>query len=308
MSELDIVTGAFGYTGRYIAQTLLEMGRRVRTLTAHPRESDPLAGRIEVAPFNFDNPSALAKSLEGADTVYNTYWIRFPHKGLTFDTAVANNKALIQAAKAAGVRKYIHISIANASVDSPLPYFRGKGLVERALSESGLPYAILRPTVIFGAEDVLINNIAWLVRRSPVFAVAGRGDYRLQPIFVEDLAKSAVEMATGEGSATIDAGGLETFTFNQLVRLIAKATGNRVVIIHLPDMALVLCAGAIGLMRHDVMLTRDEMRALSGGLLVAKGTPLGTTPLSLWLERHNTQVGVGYSSELARRSKRNAGG
>ncbi|MGH7917723.1 MAG: epimerase, partial [Candidatus Binataceae bacterium] len=203
---------------------------------------------------------------------------------------------------------YIHISITNASVDSPLPYFRGKGLVERALRESGLSHTILRPAVIFGAEDVLINNIAWVVRRSPVFAVAGRGDYRLQPIFVEDLAKSAVELATSEGNTTVDAGGPETFTFNQLIRLIAKATGNRVVIIHLPDTMLLLCAGAIGLMRHDVMMTRDEMRGLASGLLVAKGPPLGTTPLSIWLERHNTQVGASYTSELARRSNDGGGG
>jgi uncharacterized protein YbjT (DUF2867 family) len=301
MSDLDVVTGAFGYTGRYIAQSLLEIGRRVRTLTDHPKAPDPLAGRVEVAPFNFGRPTNLIKSLEGVDTFYNTYWIRFPHDGLTFDSAVANSKALINAARSAGVRRFVHISITNASPESPLPYFRGKGLVERALADSGLSYVILRPTVIFGAEDILINNIAWLVRRSPIFAVSGRGDYPIQPIFVEDLAKCAVELAASEGNPALDAGGPETFTFNQLVRTVAKATGNRVVIIHLPDAMLMLCAAAIGKMRHDVLLTRDELRGLAAGLLVAKDPPLGTTPLSLWLSHHSTHVGADYRSEMARR-------
>src|SRR5882672_9146905 len=185
MPQLDVVTGAFGYTGSYITRLLLAGGHRVRTLTGHPQRSNPFGDRVEVAPFNFDNATALTKTLEGVDTLFNTYWIRFAHGDQTFDKAVANTRILIDAARRAGVRKFVHVSITNPSEESPLPYFRGKALLENSLTESGLKYTIIRPTVIFGNEDILINNIAWLLRKFPVFVIPGSGEYRLQPIFVE---------------------------------------------------------------------------------------------------------------------------
>ena len=87
----------------------------------------------------------------------------------------------------------MHISITNPSLDSPLPYFRGKAILEKEIRASGISHAIVRPTVLFGKEDILINNITYLLRRLPVFAIPGSGDYRLQPIYVEDLAEIAVE-------------------------------------------------------------------------------------------------------------------
>ena len=194
-TELNVVTGAFGYTGRYIARELLASGARVRTLTNHARVDDPLARQLEIAPFNFDRPDDLARSLDGVATVFNTYWIRFPHRGLDFDRAVSNLRTLIDAAQRAGVRRFVHVSITNADAGSPLPYFRGKGLIEDHLARSGLSHAIVRPAVIFGAEEILLNNIAWMLRRIPLFAIPGDGNYRLQPVFVEDLAKLALDAA-----------------------------------------------------------------------------------------------------------------
>ncbi|MGH7934866.1 MAG: SDR family oxidoreductase [Candidatus Binataceae bacterium] len=301
-SDFDIVTGAFGYTGRHIARALLERGRRVRTLTAHPQPSDPLAGKIETAPFDFDRPAELVKTLAGIDTVYSTYWVRFNYREMTFDHAVANIRTLIDAAKTARVRRFVHISIANASPDSLLPYFRGKGTAERALMESGLSYAIIRPTIVFGHDDILINNLAWLLRRFPLFAIPGRGDYRLQPIFVEDLARFATDAAAKSENLTLDAGGPNVFTFNQLVRLIADAIGSRAAIVHVPDGFALLLARIIGWMTGDVTLTRDEIRGLAAGLLVAGGPPAGATMIGQWLSEHAASVGAAYASELARRS------
>ena len=164
-AELNVVTGAFSYTGNYITRRLLSMGKRVRTLTGRPNRENLFGYQVSASPFNFDNPSQLMKSLQGATTLYNTYWVRFPHGQVTFDKAVENTKTLIKAAEAAGVRRIIHISITNPSEESPLPYFRGKALVEKAITNSKLSYAVVRPTVIFGTEGILINNIAWLLRR-----------------------------------------------------------------------------------------------------------------------------------------------
>jgi len=298
--ELNVVTGAFSYTGKYIARRLLSTGKKVMTLTGHPDRPNPFGDRVSVASFHFDDPSELIRSLRGATTLYNTYWVRFPHGTDTFDKAVGNTKTLIKAAREAGVRRIVHISVTNASEDSPLPYFRGKGLLENAIVHSGLSYAIIRPTLIFGVEDILINNIAWLLRRFPVFAVPGAGDYRVQPVFVEDVAEMAVRAADGEEDIVIDAAGPETYTFDELVRLIAERIHSRARIVHLrPGLALFLTK-AIGYLVRDVVLTRAEVEGLMANLLVSASPPTGQALLSDWLRENADSVGARYASELSR--------
>jgi len=297
---MDVVTGAFGYTGRYITARLLACGKRVRTLTGHPARPNPFGGAVEVAPLDFGNPGQLTRSLRGAETLYNTYWIRFPHGAATYEKAVENSRVLFRAAREAGVRRLVHISITQASQDSPFAYFRGKGLVEKALRESGLSHAILRPTVVFGPEGILINNIAWLLRRFPVFAVPGRGDYRLQPVFVEDVAELAVAAGDSRDNLILDAVGPETFTFDELVRLVARAVGSRARLVHLPPGLALWLSRLVGLFVGDVVLTREEVDGLMANLLVSDAPPTGRTRLSNWLARNADQVGGRYASELDR--------
>ena len=297
---MDVVTGAFGYTGRYITARLLACGKRVRTLTGHPARPNPFGGAVEVAPLDFGNPDQLTRSLRGAETLYNTYWIRFPHGAATYEKAVENSRVLFRAAREAGVRRLVHISITQASQDSPFAYFRGKGLVEEALRESGLSHAILRPTVVFGPEGILINNIAWLLRRFPVFAVPGRGDYRLQPVFVEDVAELAVAAGDSRDNLILDAVGPETFTFDELVRLVARAVGSRARLVHLPPGLALWLSRLVGLFVGDVVLTREEVDGLMANLLVSDAPPTGRTRLSNWLARNADQVGGRYASELDR--------
>ena len=299
-ADIDVVTGAFGYTGKYITERLLAAGRSVRTLTGHPGRPNPFGGRVSVFPFNFDRPADLVESLRGADTLFNTYWVRFARGDTTFDVAVENTKTLLRAAKEAGIRKIVHISITNPSEDSPLPYFRGKAVLERAIVDSGLSYAIIRPTVIFGREDILINNIAWLLRRSPVFAIPGNGEYRLQPVSVDDVADMAVRAAREAGNTVFDAAGPEIFTFNELVRLLADKTGSRARIVHLPSGPALLASRLIGLAVRDVVLTGDEVAGLTSGLLISRGPPTGSTRLSDWLDENAAVLGTRYASELER--------
>ncbi|MCZ7574056.1 MAG: NAD(P)H-binding protein [Ardenticatenaceae bacterium] len=298
--ELDIVTGAFGYTGKYITQQLLSMGKSVRTLTGHPNRPNPFGEQVTVAPFNFDKPKELVESLRGATTLYNTYWVRFSHGENTFDRAVENTKKLINAAQAAAVRRIVHVSITNASPESHLPYFRGKGLLENAIRQSGLSYAIVRPTVIFGAEDILINNIAWFLRRFPLFAIMGSGKYRLQPVFVEDMAEITIGAGQNNENMIVDAVGPEIFTFAELVQLIANTIHSRTTLIHVkPELALLL-SRLVGYGVHDVVLTRDEVEGLMANLLVSEQPPTGQTRLGDWLAQHAESVGAQYASELDR--------
>lgn len=305
--ELYAVTGALGYTGRYITRLLLAGGKRVKSITGHPNRPNPFGHRVSAAPFNFDKPDELTKSLQGATTFINTYWVRFPYGQVTYDTAVANTRILIKAATDAGVRRFVHVSITNASESSPFPYFKGKGLLEKAVINSGMSYAIIRPTVIFGKEDILINNIAWLLRRFPVFAVPGSGDYKLQPVFVEDMAHLTVGAAEKEENVIMDAVGPEVFTFDELVQLIRAKVGSKAGIIHLqPGLALFL-ARLVGSFVQDVVLTRAEVDGLMAGLLISVDPPTGKTPLRDWLDQHAATVGTAYASELRRHYRKPAG-
>jgi len=299
-SGLHVVTGAFGYTGRYITSRLLQRGCRVRTLTGHPDRPHPFGDQVQAVPFNFEAPEKLAASLRGAAALYNTYWVRFERGSVTFDLAVANTRTLIRAATEAGVPRFVHISVTSPSEDSPLPYFRGKAIVERALIESGLSHAILRPTLLFGGEDILINNIAWMLRRLPVFGVFGSGQYRVQPVFVGDVATLAVQQARRRENVVLDAVGPENYAFEDLVRLIRSHVGSRARIAHLPPGPALAPSRVIGWLLRDVVITRDEIGGLMANLLVSRQPPTCPTRFSEWLREHAGELGIRYASELKR--------
>ncbi|HLI69081.1 MAG TPA: NAD(P)H-binding protein [Ktedonobacteraceae bacterium] len=299
-AEVNVITGAFSYTGKYITRRLLALGKQVRTLTGHPNNLNPFGGQVSVYPFHFERPAELMKSLEGATTLYNTYWVRFAHGRTTFDKAVENTITLVKAAEEAGVRRIVHVSITNPTEDSHLPYFRGKAILEKVIQDSRLEHAIIRPTVIFGDEDILINNIAWLLRRFPIFPIFGSGQYSLQPIYVEDMADLVVQAGQGRESLLLDAVGPDIFRFEDLVCLLAKILERRVIIAHVsPRMGLTL-ARMIEPFIGDVLITRDEIAGLMAGLLVSQQPPMGTTRLEDWLHKHKGSVGKVYASELNR--------
>jgi uncharacterized protein YbjT (DUF2867 family) len=301
MSQIDVVTGAFSYSGSHIAQRLLDAGRQVRTLTAHLHREHPLQGDVEALGYRFDDPAALVKSLEGASTLYNTYWVRFDRGQTTFANAVENSRMLFHAAMRAGVQRIVHVSITNPSIDSPLPYFRGKALVEYALAQAGTPYAIVRPTWLFGGQrDVLVNNIAWILRRLPVFALPGNGAYPVQPVHVDDLARICVEAADADDDLVIDAAGPERMPFRALVALVRTAVDSHGPVIPLPPVLMAAAAGALGLLVGDVVLTPDEISGLTDGLLISHDPPRGQIAFSHWLPEHAAWIGRSYANELHR--------
>ena len=296
---LDVVTGAFSYSGAAIASALHEAGRRVRTLTGHPGRA-PQATVLEVRALDFDDQLGLVASLTGATTLYNTYWVRFAHGAIDHKVAVSNSRTLFQAARRAGVQRIVHVSITHPSATSPLPYFRGKALVERALAESDVSYAIVRPAILFGGDGVLLNNIAWLLRRVPVFAIGGRGDYRIRGIHVEDLARLCIQKGMEPHDSVTDAVGPERPSFTELVESIRDAVGSRSRLVHVPGAIVPLLSRALGLVLHDVLLSADEYQAMASGLADADGPATGSTALSMWLARHGETLGLRYANELDR--------
>lgn len=301
METPTIVTGAFGYSGAVIAEKLLDAGSAVRTLTNRPASDHPLAGRVAMRPLLFDDSARLRESLRGCQVLINTYWVRFNHRNFSHAAAVENTLRLFDAAASAGVQRVVHVSITNPSESSPFEYFRGKARLERALAESGLSHAILRPAVLFGGRDILINNIAWTLRRLPVFGVPGDGSYRLQPIHVEDFASLACEAAQGRENRIIDAIGPETFSFRELVKTLAGIIGVRRWIVSTPPNLALLVTRLLGRIVGDVVLTREEIGGLMAGLLAVSSPASGTTRLTDWARQNSNVLGLRYASELARR-------
>lgn len=293
------VTGAFSYSGKYITQKLLARGETVITLTNHPNRPDPFNGRVQAYPLNFVEAD-LTRSLQGVDVLVNTYWVRFDQGNNTQPRAVENTRTLVNAAKAAGVKRIVHVSIANPSAQSHLPYYWGKAANEKAVIDSGIPYAILRPTVLIGKEDILINNIAFLLRRFPFFFIPGDGSYGIQPVYVDDLAGLAVEGVYSKDSYIIDAVGPDSYSFKDFVRLIGEKVGVQRPLISVPPRLALFAAQFLSLFVKDVILTPEEVDGLMGNLLVSKEPARAQTAFKDWLHNHRETVGVRYASELSR--------
>jgi uncharacterized protein YbjT (DUF2867 family) len=294
---IDAVTGGFSYSGAAIAAELTRRGRRVRTLTNHPL---PDPGALEVHPLDLDDSPGLRRSLTGVDTLYNTYWVRFPHGDVTFETAVDGSARLFEAAGDAGVRRIVHISITHADVRSPYAYFRGKGRVEQRLKDCGVPHAIVRPAILFGGDGVLINNIAWLMRRSPLALVGGRGDYRIRGIHVDELASLMTDLGEDDVTTTVDAVGPESLAFIDLLRHIRASIGSHTRIVPVPGALFPPVTWGLGRLLRDTLLTREEYLAMAAGLADSDAPTTGSTRLTEWVARNGESLGRTYAHELRR--------
>ncbi|MBA3724881.1 MAG: NmrA family NAD(P)-binding protein [Armatimonadetes bacterium] len=296
-----VVTGPLSFTGKYLTKLLIVSGKTVAGFTNDSSRANPFTGQLDLVRFTFDDVDAMASAMRGAQTFYNTYWIRYPRGEMTYERAVENSVALFTAAKLAGVQRIVHTSIANPSFDSPFGYYRGKARVELALKDVGVPHSILRPTVFFGKEDILINNIAWLARHSPLFLIAGDGNYKIQPIAVEDYAALMNEHGERDDTSIVtDAVGPETYSFLELVELIRKKVGSRARIVRVAPRIFYVASLLMSPLVRDTIVTWDEVRGLMANLLVSNEPPVGRTSLRAWLSHNAGMVGVEYHSEVSR--------
>jgi len=301
---LHVVTGAFGYSGRWIAKELLSRRRKVRTLTNAVGRDDPFGGQVEVHPIDFDNHDALVNSLRDAQVLYNTYWVRYkdPKGNYAHDLAVANIRKLFSAAEDAGVKRVVHFSVAHPHKAPDWTYFRGKVEVEEILKSSSLSYAILRPTVFFGGDrDVLINNMAWLIRKFPVFGVFGTGRYHIQPVHISDVARVSADQGENKENIVLDVAGPEKYEYRDYVKLIAKSMGVRRMVIPVPPISAWMVGQLVGLFLNDRVITRAEIKGLMRGLMSTDEDPLGVVSFSDWISQNGNTLGTIYQNDMKER-------
>ena len=296
------VTGATGYTGRYITKLLLDQGHNVQSITGHPERHNPFGDQVPLHPFNFDRPDLLTETLAGTDTLFNTYWIRVNYRGRTHEQCVEQTEVMFAAAKEAGVRRIVHISITNPNPSSDLPYFRGKGQLEDALRGLGASYAILRPTVLYSTEDILLNNIAWTVRKFPLVLLPGNGKYGIQPVFVEDLVRLAVDPPSPTRTSRSTPSDPRYSPMPNWCAWCATRPAPGAGSYRHQSQSPTWPAGHWGWLLKDIVLTKDEIKGLSRGLLVSKSDQPTPTPTQLteWLQQNAHDLGNHYANEVSR--------
>ena len=294
------MTGAFGFTGRAITTQLLDAGREVVTLSRRTGPGDPLARRITVRPLDFTRPDQLVESLTGVQTLYNTYWLRFPRGAMSYDRAVEQSVVLLDAARQAGVARLVHVSVVNASIGGPTPYVRAKGRLEGIVLACGIPATIVRPTLTYGPSDILVNNLAWALRRLPIYGIPGDGRYPIQPVHVDDVARICLDAANAEPGSIVDAAGPETLTYREMVDIVRSACGSRAIVLPMPRMVVLAAAQLLGVLVRDVVLTSNEVLELSSGFLSSPAQPLGRISFASWVDGNASSLGRRWSSELGR--------
>jgi len=292
-----VVTGAFGYIGSAVARELLRRGWTVHTLTN--RRAPPTAGSVTSAPLRFER-GHLERQVAGADVVVNTFWIRLPHAGQDFGTAVERSRLLVDAASAARVGRFVHVSVSNAARGRGLGYFEGKAAVDEAVRGSGLASAIVRPTLVVGPNDVLTSNIAWLLRRLPFFLLPGGGRYRLQPVTLGDTGRIVAAAAEATGNLDVDAAGPEIYAFADYIRLLARACGVRRPMVSAPGWTALGALQAVGPLLRDVVLAPQELEALERELLLSNAPPLGRESVAAWLLANGRSLGLRYVNDMRR--------
>ena len=234
-----LVTGATGFLGRQVVRQLLDHNYQVRCLVRSPgRERIFPPDSVDVYYGDITDADALASACQGIEQVIHLVAIIREGRGNTFDSINRGGvENMVAAAKAGGsVKQFIQVSAVGAANDPSFPYLFSKWQGEQVVVNSGLPYTILRPSIIFGAGDEFLNSLASLVRLFPLVPVIASGRNRLQPIAVEDVAQCVVR-SVGRGdllNRAVDIGGPEQLRYNEIVGIVAGEMGKSRLRIHIP--------------------------------------------------------------------------
>ncbi len=231
-----LVTGGSGFIGRRVVSRLADGGSNLRVLARGQRHADLPEG-VEVARGDVVSGEGLPEAMAGVEKVVHLVAIIRESGGQTFEANIwRGTEKVVEAAKAAEVKKLVYVSAIGAQDNPTYRYLHAKWQAERAVKLSGLPYTILRPSIVFGEGDEFINALAGLVRYNPVVPVAGDGKARFQPIWVEDLVTCIVACLDEDAHAgqTLEIGGPEQLTYDELLDVVKEALGRSRIKVHVP--------------------------------------------------------------------------
>lgn len=298
MSKLVTIYGGSGFVGRYIARRMAKEGWRVRVAVRRPNEAifvKPygVVGQVEPVLCNIRDDASVRLAMTGADAVINCVGILNRSGKNTFDSVQAEGAGRIaRLAAQMGVGRVVHISAIGADKTSDSDYQRTKGEGEAAVLAAFPDAVILRPSIIFGAEDGFFNRFAAMARMSPILPIFG-ANTRFQPVHVDDVAQAAVKAATGQAAPGIyELGGPDVDTFRGLMGRMLTTIRRRRLVLGLPFfvgsiMGTVLDgvqAVTLGLFNNG-LVTRDQVRNLKRDNVVAPGAAglesLGIAPTAL---------------------------
>jgi len=260
-----LVTGGTGFVGRRLVARLVEAGEKVRVLARGLRPAE-LPADVELVKGNVVSGEGLPSALEGVERVVHLVAIIREGGGQTFDDVIRQGAVnLVNAAKAAGVKKLVHQSAIGARDDPYFLYHKAKWDAEQAVIRSGLRYTIVRPSLIFGEGDEFFITLAGLVRWNPLVPIAGDGKTRFQPIWIEDVVTCLVECLRDgvHDNAVVEIGGPEQLTYEEMVDLVARVLGKRRLKVHVP---LFLMRPLVSLMEFALPkppVTREQLKMLA---------------------------------------------
>lgn len=304
-APFDMVTGAFGQTGHAIARRLQAGGRAVRSLTRAPA---PAGSPIRALAPTWDDPTALTEALRGCEVLYSTYWARFGLAG-HYAPLVERLATLFSCAREAGVRHIVQLTVAKAQEGRGIPYYDGKARLEAVLASCGVASTVVRPAMMFGPDDTLVNNCAWMLRHLGAFPVLAGGPHRIRPAFVEDVAALCVARGLSAGAARgdrgtesqrLDAVGPETLEFGRLVGVIRDAVAPRAVTPRLPAPTVWLGAKVTAPLVQDTVVTWPELQTIRRGLYDVPGPTNCPTAFTAWVQAHGRSLGEAYHSQRRR--------
>lgn len=292
--KVVLLLGGSGFFGRHVAQELLSRGARLRIVSRNPQRAYALKtlgnlGQVQFGRVDVTRPDTLAPAFSGADAVVN---LAGAFAGNLDALQGKGAGRIAEAAKAAGVQAFVHISALGADADSPVDYARTKAEGEEAVLAAFPQATILRPAILFGSDDNFVNRFANLISLMPVMPVFGP-DAKLQPVFVDDAAEAVTASLAdhaAHGGKIYEIAGPDVFTMLDFNRKIAKAVGRQRLFAELPDAVSGAIAGLTGWL-PGAPITSDQWQLLKAGNVASGKMPglkeLGIVahPLGLYLDR-----------------------
>lgn len=257
-----LVAGGTGFVGSEIARQALARGHTMRCLARGTRDVSGTVRELkrlgaEICHGNLAEPASLTSAFAGVNVLVHAIGIIRERKEQTFEKlVVTGTRNLVAEAKRAGVRQIIYISAAGTRENARSTYHRTKWQAEQIIIQSGIPYTVFRPSVIFGPRDAFINLLAKLIRYNPVVPVIGSGLSKLQPVSVKDVAACAVKSLADPRAQNqiFEIGGPQAYTYNELLDVVAKVMLKKRMKIHLP---LALMRPVVRLL--EIMLTNPPV-------------------------------------------------